>query len=60
MPGRAKDRDEAKCGPLVLQVRDWAGGDNPRKTLLLQKPDAEKIHFTKGTLWPVLTIGGRR
>ena len=29
-----------------------------RETMLLQKLEAEKIHFIKGTLWPVvLTIG---
>ena len=28
-----------------------------RKTLLLWEPEAEKIHFIKETLWPVLTTG---
>ena len=26
MPNRSKDRDQTKCGPLVLQVGGWAEG----------------------------------
>ena len=59
MPNRSKGY-QTKCGPLVL----WVGGLGwglitlSHKTLLLQKPEANKIHFIKGTLWPVLTTGG--
>ena len=59
MPNRSKD-DQTKCGPLVLGGGGgwWVGlrADTlSRKTLLLQKPKADKIHFIKGTLSPVLT-----
>ena len=57
MPNRSKD-DQTKCGPLVLQGEGGVGlrADTlSHKTLLLQKPKADKIHFIKGTLLPVLT-----
>ena len=60
MPNRSKD-DQTKCGPLVPQGGGGVGGVGLRadtlshKTLLLQKPKADKIHFIKGTLSPVLT-----
>ena len=63
MPNRSKD-DQTKCGPLVLRGGGGLGGGSgvglradtlSHKTLLLQKPKADKIHFIKGTLLPVLT-----
>ena len=54
---RSKD-DQTKCGPLVLQGREGGGlrtDTLSHKTLLLQKPKKDKIHFVKGTLSPVLT-----
>ena len=62
MLNRSKD-DQTKCGPLVLRGGGgggWGGvglrADTlSHKTLLLQKPKADKIHFIKGTLSPVLT-----
>ena len=55
MPNRSKD-DQTKCGPLVLGGGGggwWVGlrADTlSHKTLLLQKPKADKIHFQGNTV----------